>query len=243
MDELRDFYDTNAERFHQTRKKHRPEFDLLIKEINALTKDHIRIVEYGCGSGRFFGYLQEHCTKKFTYTGVDLSKNLIAIAKQQYPNGQFTVNDMISDIEQRTQEWTDLIICIASFQHLANRKERLQFLKNCYRILRYEGQVMMLNRSYSRRLIRKHRQAILPSLIKRCISFGHQERNSHFIPRKEKNVTFKRFYHFFTRKELLKLGSLSHFLIKKIDYVNNAWEYTKRTQSQNSLTIFVKNYQ
>jgi ubiquinone/menaquinone biosynthesis C-methylase UbiE len=48
---LEAFYDSQAEKFSGTRKRHWPEFDIILAAIKAVIgrKNTIRILEVGCG--------------------------------------------------------------------------------------------------------------------------------------------------------------------------------------------------
>lgn len=49
------------------------------------------IIDLGCGTGFSAGYFQKH---GMNVEGVDLSSSMIAIAKRNYPDIQFSINDM-----------------------------------------------------------------------------------------------------------------------------------------------------
>ena len=72
---LADFYTQSAHKWHHTRRRPRPEFDHIADYINKLQQDNLTVIEVGCGDGRLYGYLTEHCpTKTFIYIGVDVSQ-------------------------------------------------------------------------------------------------------------------------------------------------------------------------
>ena len=52
-----------------------------------------KILDLGCGSGRFYKVLKE---KEISYFGIDFSEKLIEIAKQKYPKGRFQVADILN---------------------------------------------------------------------------------------------------------------------------------------------------
>ncbi len=54
LENLASYYDLEAEKFHGTRKRHRPEFDVLADEIKKRfpKKKKLKVLELGCGSGR-----------------------------------------------------------------------------------------------------------------------------------------------------------------------------------------------
>ncbi len=80
---LKNFYDAHAEKYYQTRNKHRADADIFINEIKASTKKSINILEFGCGSGRLLAYLKEIKGIKINYTGVDISQKLLNFAKKE----------------------------------------------------------------------------------------------------------------------------------------------------------------
>ncbi|MEI6672059.1 MAG: class I SAM-dependent methyltransferase [bacterium] len=56
---LRKFYDAQAEKYYQTRNKHRADADIFLDEIKHSKKKTIHILEFGCGSGRLLAHLQK----------------------------------------------------------------------------------------------------------------------------------------------------------------------------------------
>ncbi|MEF2175255.1 MAG: class I SAM-dependent methyltransferase [Candidatus Absconditabacteria bacterium] len=220
ISELAQFYDNQADKFHNTRKKHWPEFDLILKQIQDYEADEIKILELGCGSGRLLKYLNENTTKKIKYNGVDISNNLIQIARLENPSGQFIVADMISYMEMQSHESFDLIIAFASFQHIGSKKERLIILKNIYKSLKYGGLCIMSNWSYSQRFFNKYKIETLKALLRMIYTGGFYKYNDYFIPWKSGDIIFRRYYHIFTIKELKVLFNLSGFITKISSYCN-----------------------
>ncbi len=51
------------------------------------------ILDFGCGKGDFYGFLKGKGVP-VQYCGIDINDNLIAIAKQKYPETQFLVRDI-----------------------------------------------------------------------------------------------------------------------------------------------------
>ena len=84
--DLQAFYDAQAEKYYQTRNKHRADVDIFLNEIKNSNKKSITILEFGCGSGRLLAYLAELKDISINYTGVDISKNLLGFAKKQLSN-------------------------------------------------------------------------------------------------------------------------------------------------------------
>ncbi|EKD25053.1 MAG: methyltransferase type 11 [uncultured bacterium (gcode 4)] len=247
-DELQKFYDAQAEKYYQTRNKHRDDADIFLDEIRNCGKKTISILEFGCGSGRLLAYLKDLKWIKINYTGVDISKNLLSFAKKQISDKAaakhiqttFVCDDIVHHLKWLKQESFDFVIGVASFQHISTLKERFFVIKNIYRILKYEGKLLMSNRSFSLRFLRKYQKDLLSSLRKYVISFGKHQRNDIMIPRKNGETIHKRFYHIYTLTELKKIISLSWFVTEKIWYLSKWNIIPSRKESQNTLVIAKK---
>lgn len=76
-------YDKIAEKFSQTRNFFWRDFEFLEKYVEE--KDYV--LDFGCGNGRLAKFLEN---KKINYFGVDVSQNLVNIAKKKYPEKIFS---------------------------------------------------------------------------------------------------------------------------------------------------------
>jgi len=70
---LKSFYNHQATKYHQTRKKYWHEGDKILAEINNRVSQipktkKVNILELGCGSGRLCSYLNTKLEYKFNYT-------------------------------------------------------------------------------------------------------------------------------------------------------------------------------
>jgi len=246
--ELSKFYDAQAEKYYQTRNKHRADADIFLDEIKNSWKKTLNILEFGCGSGRFLAQLVALKGIRIHYIWVDISKNLLSFAKKQisgkaaakHITATFVCDDIVHYLIWLKQESFDFVIGIASFQHIPTSKERFFVIKNAYRLLKYEGKLLMTNRSFSRRFLKKYKKDILQAIWKYIISFGKYEWNSIMVPWKNGKTIDKRFYHIYTLAELKKLVSLSGFTLETLWYLSK-WTITaSRKDSQNSLVIAQK---
>lgn len=215
QEELASFYDSEAVKYAQTREKHRSEEAIFLDEIQNTPAKTIRILEFGCGSGRLLKALTHLTHKKFHYVGIDLSAQLLKIAKKQvkpthkHLSCTFVCGDILEEIVKYKQESYDYVIGIASFQHIPQRNQRMYLMKNIYRILHYEGKLMMSNWSFSQRFLHKYQQAISRALGRYILSWGKKSWNDILVPWKNHGKTAHRFYHIFTIKELKNLVLLS----------------------------------
>lgn len=200
--QLETFYDTQAQKFSQTRQRHWPEFVYIAEIIQKLPQKKIKILELGCGDGRLLQYLQEHTNKQYDYTGVDISKKLLSIGKKNNPQSKRIHTDMLKYVQEPQQETYDIVIAIAAFQHLPNQFERLLVAKNIYRVLKFQGHYIMTNWALSKRFLKQFTRSIIQSVVKSLITGGIKNRRDMYIPRKTQGKTFHRFYHLFSLSEL-----------------------------------------
>lgn len=238
---LQQFYNQNAEHFSQTRKKHWPEFDYIIEKINAYPWKKIVIRELGCGDGRFYNYLIKNCSKQMNYTGIDIADKLLDIAKKNNPKATFVHADMVDYIQKWKQESVDIIVSIASFQHIPTVWQRMLLLKNIYRLLTYEWEYIMTNRTLSERFIKRYRKALCISLIKTACTLGQHVWKDMFIPRQNKGKKQRRYYHMYSEKECDNLGKQSWFIFKENRYSLLDGHMTdKKKYARNMITILQK---
>lgn len=242
--QLKNFYNQESKKYSQTRKKHRTDANIILETIQKYPSKEINIVELGCWSGRFLKHLELITNKKINYIWVDLSENLLEEAKKisnkKNIKTDFVCKDMVSYLSKCQQENVDIIIGIASFQHLTNRKERFLASKYMYRCLKYEGFVIMTNRSFSIRMLKKYRKTIIDSFQRKMFHRSKNERNNLMIPWKSENIIHKRFYHIFTKKELKNLFSQSWFVLENLSYLTKEWIPTNNWKESNNTLITAK---
>lgn len=99
-EDLAQFYDNEASKYTNTRKKIRLEADMFIDQVASFPKESLRILELGCGSGRLLEQLSNITDKHIDYTGIDVSAGLLDEAnKIKIPkniNKKFILTDMLS---------------------------------------------------------------------------------------------------------------------------------------------------
>ena len=241
-DNLKEFYDDVADTYYNSRNKHRNDWAIIAKEIQSYWKKEISILEFWCGWWRCIKFLNENLKWiKINYVWVDISNKLLNFARKDNPNNTFVCENIINYINKAQQEKFDFIIWIASFQHIEKYEQRLFLMKNFYRILKYWGELIMTNRSYSNRFFKKYKQSILSSTRKTIYTFWWHNIRDLSIPRKAKSKTYNRFYHIFTKKELSMLCKECSFDIKELTYLNSKWEQIDaQWLSNNTLLIAQK---
>lgn len=247
QDELRRCYDEQAAHFVETRKRPRPEFVHLQEQTTSFVDVRdgapLEVVEIGCGGGRLYEALKNTLPSGSIYTGVDFAAGMIEQARNVAPEATWLVGDMVEYIRSCDQESIDLLYGIASVQHIKGSKHRALFFADAYRALSRWGMMLLTNRSYSDRFLRKYRQQIALT-APRLLLDRALVRNDVLIPRKDhKNPTdaHLRYYHMFTLYELTQLARHAWFVVRICSYVWQDGALTdERRSSRNSFLVVQK---
>ena len=96
------------------------------------------VLDCGCGTGPMLEILSEKYPQKH-YTGLDLTPEMIAKAKQKnLPNTEFVVGDC-ENLPFADNSF-DVVICTNSFHHYPNPQA---FFNSVYRVLRKGGRLIL----------------------------------------------------------------------------------------------------
>lgn len=234
--DLQSFYNKEAKKYAETRKKFWHEEKAILDEITPLFENwkKVRVLEFWCGSGRFATLLNQNFPDKFDYVWIDLSEELLSYAHKANPNLTFFQWDITKLIKNFEQESFDLIVWTSSFQHIPTNKERSFLMKNFYRLLNYDWTLLMTNRSLSNWFVKKNWEIVIKTRIKTWLRLNNKARDL-MVPRTdEKWEVYKRFYHFFSLKELENLATFSWFTLKIntfIDWDGNFTDNEKISRS------------
>lgn len=131
-----DFYDQNCFSFSQTRATWWSDLEFIRKYL----KKKGRILDFGCGNGRFLDFLEKE-NSSLEYQGVDSSQGLIEIAQKKHRGKKFLVLKENEKLPFEDESF-DLIVAVAVFHHLSPKmaEETLQELK---RILKKDGKIIL----------------------------------------------------------------------------------------------------
>ena len=102
---------------------------------NSITKDNAKLLEIGCGPGNITKYLLSE-RPDFDIFGIDISPNMIELAKINNPTASFAVLDSreIDDIKTKY----DGIICGFCLPYLSHT-DSIKLIKDCYKLLNENG--------------------------------------------------------------------------------------------------------
>lgn len=162
----------------------------------------------GCGNGRFYELL-----KNTDYTGIDSSEKLIQIAQKKYPQANFRVADSLN-LPFKENSF-DKIYSIAVFHHIPSKELRIKFLKECQRVLKKDGKLILTVWKFHNK---KERHLLLRYTILKII--GKSKLDFKDILEPWGNQTL-RYYRWFSRRELTRLVKSTGFKIEKTGIIKN----------------------
>lgn len=204
-------YEEIAEDFAKTRNEAWPEFGKFQKHV----KSHFKVLDLGCGNGRLFEFL-----RPIDYTGIDSSENLLKEAKKRYPDVSFVNGDML-EIPLKDNEF-DMVFCIAALHHIPSKNLRKKAVSEIKRVLKKDGILILTIWNLFQK---KYIKYLFKSFVIWLLTLGKYDWNDTFIPWGKDKIP--RYYHAFTKKELLKLLK-KDFEIQKLDVFNNILAICKK---------------
>jgi tRNA (uracil-5-)-methyltransferase TRM9 len=152
LDVNRQFYQTFALQFSQTRQRIQPGVRQLVDRI----PNHVRILDLGCGNGFLWQYLYNQGYRG-PYVGIDSSADLLKIARADIPL-QAKVKPQFLEIDLSNPSWKqelvngctshkefpsppvfDFILAFAVLHHIPGQKLRQELLRNIKSLLSSDG--------------------------------------------------------------------------------------------------------
>jgi len=205
------FYNDIAFQFSQTRKNWWESLSFVKKYINK----NDQLLDFGCGNGRLLEFIYGE-NLKVNYTGIDISKELIEIAKGHYGNEKFSVIEKEGKTFFRKGQF-DTIMSIAVFHHFTpNMAENA--LKEMRKILKKDGVVIVTawhlwNKKRLPYLWKSFWQGLFDLRLKKEAELPF----SYFDKEKGKK-TYWRFCYWWTRASLEKLARKNKFEVLESGY-------------------------
>lgn len=191
-------YSEIAEQFNETRKKQIwQEIDILAKKV----KPGSSVLDVGCGNGR----LLEALPPDIDYLGVDNSEKLLELARKEHPQNKFIEGDIL-DLGKAIHRKYDYIFCVAVLHHLPGKDLRIKALKELKEVVWEDGEIIISVWNLWQQ--NKFRNLILKNTFKKIqgrldLDFGDVV----FDWKNNKGeIISKRYYHAFSKIELIKLA-------------------------------------
>ncbi|WDV45774.1 class I SAM-dependent methyltransferase [Clostridiaceae bacterium M8S5] len=120
------------------------------------------VIDLGCGTGRFSFLFEQY--KPVKVTGIDISEEMITLAKEKALSKGSRVNFIKGDIENLSQIDTNSVDLVFSFTVLHYLKDLNSFMKEVHRILKIGGICILsvIHPVYSAQYPLKHKDGAFP---------------------------------------------------------------------------------
>jgi tRNA (uracil-5-)-methyltransferase TRM9 len=137
------------------------------------TKGAIRILDLGCGNGRFLSFLEANFANynNISYTGID-NADFKKIDKSLYPNisSDFLDRDLL-EVDWRLEGKYDIVVAFGIIHHIPGERLLISFFNNLQKVLETDGlsvvttwQYMRLERLQKRLIVGPERVELLKNL-------------------------------------------------------------------------------
>ncbi len=200
-------YEKIASDFSHTRGWFWPE----LRFISDLVPDGERLLDIGCGNGRFLGMLEG---KSVNYTGIDFSEGLIAVARKRYhdqAHTTFIVGDALS--LPFPDKSFDTVVSFAVLHHIPSRAYRVQFLREAARVAK-PGSLVIIT---AWNVWRAKPRTITSFILKKLCGLVHTDFGDALLGfNNEKNV---RYVHALTKHEIRSLAKEAGLTIERLEKI------------------------
>jgi ubiquinone/menaquinone biosynthesis C-methylase UbiE len=204
-------YDQMADKFSHTRKNFWGDLAFIADYVSSGD----RLLDYGCGNGRLLEILKD---KEFEYVGVDVSQELIALAKIKYFDQGKSFLKITNQISLAFPDNSfNGVFSVAVFHHFPAEHAR-EMAKELYRVTRPGGTIIITVWNLWQKSKRKH---ILnfSTILGKILQKGEYRGYGFFdvlIPfQNNGGEVFKRYHRVYTRKSLAGVFLRAGFEIEK----------------------------
>ncbi|HSN54632.1 MAG TPA: methyltransferase domain-containing protein [Candidatus Sulfomarinibacteraceae bacterium] len=116
-------------------------YDLVFRNLPAILAAHVHgtsAVDFGCGTGRSSRFLK---SLGFTTVGIDISAEMVAIARERDPGGDYGVIDD-GDFSSLPQNAFDLVLSAFTFDNVPRHERKVRLLCGLGGLLRPTGRLV-----------------------------------------------------------------------------------------------------
>lgn len=205
IEQTKKTYNLIANHFDLTRQKQWLE----LEKLKDLFLENQTILDFGCGNARFYSLIQD---KNIDYYGIDISENLINLAKKQVPQGKFSIIN--SDLKLSFQDnFFDIIVSIATLHHIPSSQLRKNLILEFKRVLKNNGILIITVWDFYHG---NNFQFLNPTQQDPIL-----EKGDLYVPWKNSQgkVLAQRYFHAFTELELENLVKNTGFKIQELKLI------------------------
>jgi len=134
---VKEYFDQGAEIYDITERKQHVLIPAISRQIPQAKKGQ-KLLDLACGNGTFYKLFT---SKGYEYTGVDVSPDMVDLAKRKYPNGKYLVADATT-FTSSLKEKFEMVTAILLLPSLVNLKKVKQAVQECQKALEPGGSVV-----------------------------------------------------------------------------------------------------
>ncbi|MFX0075297.1 MAG: class I SAM-dependent methyltransferase [Candidatus Hermodarchaeota archaeon] len=213
-------YDFFAEDYHNKRRHHWGELEKFIRELNDVNIYFKGFnLDLGCANGRNFNLFLNNNSK---LVGIDNSKEFLKFTLKRLREQNLGsnlkskhINLILSDMRALPLRANTIanVFSVATIHHIGTNIQRKKVLTELYNVVKDKGFLLLtVWRRYQKKyrydfIWNKVRRSLFPTYRKAQKKSGLTEYGDKYISwtLSNKNLTYNRFYHFFSRREIKKL--------------------------------------
>lgn len=116
---------------------------LAYRDLPEIISEHVngkKAMDFGCGTGRSTRFLEKF---GFDTIGVDISADMLKIAKKTDPNGDYRLIED-GDLGQFEDNTYDLLLSAFTFDNIPTMERKVKILKEMGRVLKGDGRLVNL---------------------------------------------------------------------------------------------------
>lgn len=219
----RDFYDIIAPYFSDTRQYVWED----LKDLSQYITAGDSVLDIGCGNGRVYQLCEN---LQVTYTGIDQSKELISIAKEKYPKVTFDIGEMTA--LHYDDASFNVIMCIATFNHLPDAQSRIKALAEMKRVLKPGGTILMTNWN----VLSDNAQKYVDKGKWKIVDTSRQDVLVPWVTPIGEKLPGDRYYHGYELPELFDLFTNAGFIVEQQYYAKKG-KRTNKSEGHNIVSI------
>ncbi|MDD4353959.1 MAG: methyltransferase domain-containing protein [Candidatus Nanoarchaeia archaeon] len=207
IDKTKTDYNFISDDFSRTR-------EYIWEELRPILNKYIfkkdKVLDLGCGNGRYFNYFKE---KETDYIGVDNSEKLIEIAKKKHLFADFRFSEALK--LPFPDNYFDKVVSIAVLHHIPSEKFRIEFLKEAKRVLKKDGKIIITVWKFHQK---KEKKLLFKYTLLKIFGLSELDFMDILEPWGKKA---NRYYRWFREKEILSLFKKTGFIKEEIGIVEN----------------------
>lgn len=130
------FYESHAASFDRARQTPWPGWARVIASLSGPT----RVLDAGCGAGRFRAYLAAENIAVSRYVGLDRSEGLLSLGRARFPDAEWRRTDLAGALDAET---FDLVVAFGVLHHIPCETRRRELLQNLARRVAPGGRLVV----------------------------------------------------------------------------------------------------